>query len=74
MKKGELFTALKDALSGYHVKSVAEIAGVHHSTVYNWLEGKTEHPRIDTIEKVAGAIGFEVDLKMVRKAHLRRAG
>jgi DNA-binding phage protein len=44
-------------------KAVAEEAGCHWTTLYNWCAGKTTHPRIDTLTKVAAALGFEIVLK-----------
>lgn len=45
-------------------KDIAEKAGVHISTLYNWAELKTFAPRIDTLCKVAGALGFEIVLEL----------
>ena len=61
-----VFEDLKAELVGWDVCSTAEAAGVSDQTIYNWLVGKTRKPRLDTITKVASAIGFE--LRLARKA------
>lgn len=47
-------------------KEISEKAGVHISTLYNWTELKTFAPRIDTLCKVSGALGFEIVLELKR--------
>ena len=70
MVQYQVFEDLKAELAGWDVESVAAMCGVAPSTMYFWLAGKTKKPRIDTISKVADAIGFE--LQMARKqAQLR---
>lgn len=59
----KVFEKLKDILQGYNVESVAEVAGVAPSTIYFWLDGHTKCPRLDTIVKVAGAVGWEISLE-----------
>lgn len=53
---------------------LAELAGVSKQTLHNWCFGKTMKPRIDTLTKVARALGYEIVLRKVRagKANLRR--
>jgi len=66
-----LFTDLKGELRGWDIKSVAIEAEVAPATIYFWLCGKTKKPRLDTVARVANAIGF--DLQLVRKkVQLRR--
>lgn len=37
---------------------VRELSGVSHSTVHNWLSGKTRSPRYATVMAVFGALGY----------------
>jgi len=68
----QLFEDLCNELYGYSVESVADSANVAPSTIYFWLDGTTKKPRLDTIVKVANAIGFDIQLvKRNRKTHLR---
>ncbi len=68
LKRTQLFldviTAIRD--SGWNLEALAEEAGVADSTIYFWLNGYVKHPRIDTICKVAAALGFDVRLYRVR--------
>lgn len=57
-----VFAELKSVLAGYDLVSVAESAGCAHSTLYNWMVGKTKSPRLCTIIHVAKAVGFKVQL------------
>jgi len=66
-----VFDDLKAELRGWNTRSVAQTAGVATSTVYFWLEGKVKTPRLDTVVKVADAIGFELTLR--RKGRALRA-
>ncbi len=63
-----VFEELKDLLFDYEVRSVSELSGVSKATIYNWLEGKTRKPRLDTILKVAEALGYTLTLHRVGKA------
>ena len=68
----KVFQQLKGELRHWHLKSVAHESGVGESTLYNWLEGRTMYPRLDTISRVADTIGFALELKRVKKKnHLR---
>lgn len=67
-----IFEELKDILYEYNSQSVAESAGVATSTIYFWLDGQTRKPRLDTIVKVAAAVGYELRLVKVGKAMPRR--
>lgn len=42
--------------------AIAELSGVHLNTLYYWQIGRTRSPRIDTMEKVARAIGMRFEL------------
>jgi len=57
------FEELKDILKNYNLETVADVAGVHFTTLYNWLSGKTKNPHLRTFIKVAKAMGFEVMLR-----------
>jgi transcriptional regulator with XRE-family HTH domain len=42
------------------VAELAQRAGVAEPTIYHWLSGYTVNPNIDTLVKVAGALGRRV--------------
>ena len=42
------------------VFNLAQAAGVSEVTIYFWLNGTTANPKIDTIAKVAHALGLQV--------------
>ena len=62
----EVFEQVKDELSGYNILWVAEHADVAPCTLYNWLSGKTQKPRLDTVIRTAKVIGF--DVRLIRAA------
>jgi len=45
-------------------KTLSQKAGVSISTLYNWAELKVFAPRIDTLSKVARALGYEIVLRL----------
>lgn len=45
---------------------IADEAEVHWTTLYNWCAGKTTKPRIDTLSRVARAMGYEIVLKRAK--------
>ncbi len=45
---------------GFNQKSLARKAGLNETGVRDILQGKSRHPRHDTIEKIAGALGCSV--------------
>ena len=47
-------------------KRVAEEAGVHWTTIYNWTHGATLNPHIGTLVKVAEVLGYEVALRRIK--------
>ena len=49
----------------YGKRDIAEQAGVHWTTLYYWIAGRTQKPRLDTVCRVARALGF--DLSLVRR-------
>lgn len=53
--------------SGFSIEALAHEAGVAPATIYFWLEGKTRTPRIDTVHKVAAALGLDIRLYRERK-------
>jgi DNA-binding phage protein len=50
-------------LSDHERKEIADSAGVHWTTLYAWMSVKTRKPRLDTVCRVARALGYEVILK-----------
>ena len=50
---------------------LAEEAEICPQTLWSWATGHTLQPRITTIVKVAGALGFEVELAKVRPAGVK---
>jgi len=46
----------------YGKQDIAEKAQVHWTTLYAWLSGRTRKPRIDTLCRVAFALGFDIVL------------
>ena len=65
-----LFTEVIEELHKFDVMDVAERAGVHFTTLYNWMRYETMWPSTRTLFAVAGALGFE--LKWVRKRGTER--
>lgn len=61
----DLLTCIQD--SGFSVDALAHEAGVAPATIYFWLDGKTKRPRIDTVHKVATALGLDIRLYRMRK-------
>lgn len=47
----------------FHIKDIAEEAGVHFTTLYNWRNAKVVSPRLNTLIAVAEALGYTVELK-----------
>lgn len=71
-----IFEDVKGILQSYNVKSVSDLSGVAVPTIYSWLEGRVHKPRLDTIVKVADALGYELRLVVkgatkLTKKHLR---
>jgi DNA-binding phage protein len=69
-----IFQELKHELYKWNIESVAADAHVSPSTIYFWMAGKTHFPRLDTISRVADAVGFEIRLVKIKgkkKNHLR---
>ena len=62
----EVFEELKKDLEGYDLLDVADIAEISDQTIYNWMSGITESPRLINIIKVANAIGYDVELRLIR--------
>lgn len=48
-------------------KDIAQSAEISPSTIHNWCYGTVTRPRIDTLTKVAGALGYEIVLKKPRR-------
>jgi len=72
-----IFEELKGILNGYNIDSVADVADVAASTIYFWLDGRTRKPRLDTVLRVAEAVGYTLQLVPARadratlRSHLR---
>lgn len=45
---------------------IADEAQVHWGTLYAWTHGNTLRPRIDTLSRVARAMGYELTLSRVK--------
>lgn len=58
---------LKEALELFTLEKVAEKSGVHYTTIYKFLKGETAETFISNIEKVANAIGYDLEIKFVRR-------
>lgn len=76
-ERERLFLDIIGHLSRYNddeKKGIAEEAGVHWTTLYSWCSYKTFAPRIDTLSKVARAMGYDIVLKRTKaaKAVIRR--
>lgn len=56
------FEKLCMVLDEYEIQSVAKAAHVAPATLYFWLDGTTQNPRIDTLTRVAEALGFSFRL------------
>jgi DNA-binding phage protein len=72
----EIFEEVKSYLIDYNIQSVAEIAEVCPATLYFWMDGTTQSPKLETVTKVAWALGYELRLgkitgKKGKKSHLR---
>ena len=61
-----------DGLNDQGKKDLADEAEVHWTTMYNWISGKVRKPRIDTLAKVARALGYDIALRAKHKARLRK--
>ena len=62
-----IFEDLKGILEDYNPAWIEQESGVSNQTIYNWLAGKTKKPRLDTITKVARAVGYELVLQKTRQ-------
>ena len=67
-----IFVELKDILRDYCIASVSDACGVAEGTMYRWLDGVTRKPRLDTIVKVANALGYELRLHRINVAASRK--
>ena len=70
----KLFREIKSQLRHSHIVTTARRAGVSTTTLYNWRKNKTKHPRLDTIERVAGVFGYKLawSAQMPRQTHSTR--
>jgi transcriptional regulator with XRE-family HTH domain len=49
------------------VLAIARASGVDRNTIWRWLEGKTQNPNIDEVDKVARVLGFRLELIQFNK-------
>lgn len=61
-------------LSDKQRKDIAHEANVHWTTLYSWIAVRTFTPRIDTLSRVARALGYDIVLKRIgtKRAPVRR--
>lgn len=52
---------------------LAQEADISPSTIHNWVHGKTLHPRIDTLTKVATAMGYSFAIHRPTPKRKRKA-
>ena len=69
--KPEVFNEIKDLMMGYNTVWLADTARVSHATLYKWMDGTTRFPRLDTIFKVARAMGYDIVLQKRAGKHLK---
>ena len=50
-------------LNDVEKRQIAEIADIHWGTLYSWTSLRTRTPRIDTLCRVARALGYDIVLK-----------
>lgn len=56
------FEKLCNVLRNKDLQKVADDANVSVSTLYHWVDGKTQNPHINTLAKVAYALGYKFKL------------
>lgn len=67
-----VFDQLKAIIWEYNFDYLAAASGVCRATLYNWCDGRTKLPRLDTLVKVAKVVGYKIILvKADKKSHLR---
>ena len=62
----KIFNQVKRELRNYDILDVAEQAGVHYTTLYHWLDGRTKTPHLRTFLKVAIVLGYEIQLARIQ--------
>jgi transcriptional regulator with XRE-family HTH domain len=64
MRESELLAEVVAAIdrSGLANETIAARSGVHATTLSHWRTGYVKAPRIDTLEKVAGALGYRITM------------
>ena len=67
-----VFLDLITLLSTEDLKTVANEAEVTYQTLHNWLYGATLNPHINTLFKVANALGYEIALRKKSTTTLKR--
>lgn len=56
------FERLCNVVRRHDLRTLAKSAGVAQSTLWYWVEGVTQAPRLTTLAKVAKAVGFRIKL------------
>jgi DNA-binding phage protein len=67
----QVFIDIKDIICEYDFHWLSETAGVSQQTLYNWHHGITSKPRIDTLTKVAAALGYDLTLTLREQRRMR---
>ena len=67
----QLFVDIKSLICEYDFHWLSETAGVSQQTLYNWHHGVTCKPRIDTLTKVADALGYDLTLTLKEQRRMR---
>lgn len=73
-ERAKLFDDICTELAGADTKKMAVLSEVSLATLYNWKDGTTRRPRLDTLSKVAAALGYELTLTPTQEgnvSHLR---
>jgi len=72
----EIFLKVIDMLCAYQgqaLKDLAETAGVHWTTLYNWQRGEVYSPQLNKVAAVAFAMGYVLVLERAKgQPRLRR--
>ena len=65
-QRAQIFLDLITVLGTHDLRDVAESANVSKQTLTNWVSGPTYNPHLNTILKVANALGLELVLRKNR--------
>jgi DNA-binding phage protein len=70
--RAQIFANLVSLIDQYDLASLAREAEVSHQTLWNWLYGTTYNPHINTMIKVANAVGYDIALRKRASTGLRK--